>query len=491
MDTLPAHFRPGWAAPSPDIEPPVPALFPPAGDRARLDDALGRNLAAAHGRVVRGAVAPTLDRDEFKRALAGFDFIAPRPLDDALAWVIAQMEHGVTHMTHPRYLGLFNPAPTFPAQCADRIVAAFNPQLASATTSPAAVEIEAHVIRSVARRAGLPAQAAGHFTSGGAEANYAALLCALTRAEPGFATYGARAFAGPPVFYASSECHLAWLKIAHQAGIGRAALRLVATDGTGRMSMDALLDAMAADRAQGCVPVMVVATAGTTAAGMIDPLLDCAEIARRFGLWYHVDAAWGGALVASDRLRSLLAGIDRADSLTIDAHKWFATTMGCGMFITAHAPALSAVFQVSTSFMPSNTADLDPYVTSAQWSRRFLGLRLFLSLASAGWTGHAAHVERSIALAGLLRDGLAAKDWRIANDPALAVLCAEPPSGSGEVKAVVGRVLASGRAWVSAARFEGREVVRACVTNGETTPEDIVEVADAMQAACRMDGSGG
>jgi len=454
-------------------------------DRARLDDALTCSLAAAHERVVQGSVAPTLDRDEFRRVLAGFDFAVSRPLDDALAWVIAQMEHGVTHMTHPRYLGLFNPAPTFPAQCADRIAAAFNPQLASATTSPAAVEIEAHVIRSVAQRAELPSQAGGHFTSGGAEANFTALLCALTRAEPGFATDGARAFAGPPVFYASTECHLAWLKIAHQAGIGRRALRLVATDGTGRMSAGALLDAVSADQAQGCVPVMIAATAGTTAAGMIDPLAEGAEIARHFGMWQHVDAAWGGALIASDRLRGLLAGIDRADSVTIDAHKWFATTMGCGMFIAADAAAPSTVFQASANFMPPSGPGADPYVMSAQWSRRFLGLRLFLSLASAGWAGYGAHVERSVALVALLRDSLVDRGWRIANDPALAVVCAEPPPGSGEVRDVVGRVLASGRAWVSAARFEGREVVRACVTHGETTPEDIMEVADALQDACR------
>ena len=142
-------------------------------------------------------------------------------------------------MTHPRYFGLFNPAPTFPAQCADRIAGAFNPQLATWTTSPAAVEIEAHVIRSVARRAGCPPEVRGHFTSNGSEANYTALICALTRANPEFATKGARAFEGPPVFYVSRESHLGWLKSAHQAGIGRSAVRLVATDGFGRMDQNA------------------------------------------------------------------------------------------------------------------------------------------------------------------------------------------------------------------------------------------------------------
>ena len=152
-----------------------------------------------------------------------------------------------------------------------------------ATTSPAAVEIEAHVIRAVARRAGFPPEAAGHFTSGGSEANYTALICALTRANPEFATKGARAFEGAPVFYVSRESHLAWIKIAHQAGIGRSAVRLVATDGFGRMDQNALRDAIIGDRLGGCVPIMIAATAGTTNAGMIDPLWACAELARIAG----------------------------------------------------------------------------------------------------------------------------------------------------------------------------------------------------------------
>ena len=226
---------------------------------------------------------------------------------------------------------------------------------------------------------------------------------------------GARAFSGPPIFYVSRESHLAWFKIAHQAGIGRTAVRLVATDGAGRMDASVLRDAVTTDRGEGCIPVMIAATAGTTNAGMIDPLTDCAQIARAAGAWYHVDAAWGGALIASDTRRAELAGIEQADSVTIDAHKWFATTMGCGMFLTSDAAALSSAFRVSTGYMPSNVAGVDPYVTSVQWSRRFLGLRLFLSLAAAGWDGYARHVERAIQLAALLKERLLARGWTIAN----------------------------------------------------------------------------
>jgi glutamate/tyrosine decarboxylase-like PLP-dependent enzyme len=283
------------------------------------------------------------------------------------------------------------------------------------------------------------------------------------------------------VFYISKESHLAWLKIAHQSGIGRTAARLIATDGSGRMDPNALSNAVRSDLAQGCIPVMVVATAGTTNAGTIDPLLACAEIAQVSGLWYHVDAAWGGALIASDRLRNVLVGMELADSITIDAHKWFATTMGCGMFITRDPQVLSSAFEVSASYMPSNVPNLDPYVTSVQWSRRFLGLRLFLSLAAAGWTGYARHIERSIELIGLLKEKLLARGWTIANDPLLAVLCTEPPPRHGDVRSIVSQVLASGRSWISVAMFEGREVIRACVTHGETTPDDIMELVRVLE----------
>jgi glutamate/tyrosine decarboxylase-like PLP-dependent enzyme len=289
-----------------------------------------------------------------------------------------------------------------------------------------------------------------------------------------------RAFTVPVKFYTSRDCHIAWLKIAHQAGVGRAALRLVDTDGRGRLDPEALSRMIAADRAAGAVPVMVVATAGTTGGGMIDPLEACADIARDAGLWYHVDAAWGGAALASERLRRLLAGIERADSITIDAHKWFATSMGCAMFITTHAPLLAAAFHSSTSFMPSNDASLDPYLNSVQWSRRFMGLRLFLALAAAGWEGMAAHVERGVEVVARAKERLVTAGWTVANDSGLAVLDVVPPQALGDARGLVRRVVASGRAWVAPTRFEGRDVVRICATNGETSIADVDELVAVL-----------
>jgi glutamate/tyrosine decarboxylase-like PLP-dependent enzyme len=361
----------------------IPALFPQAADRERLGNWLTLELEAALRRVQAGPVTPTIDMREFRAELAGFDFEKPQPLEDALRWAMQRMEQGIVQMANPRYFGLFNPGASFPAQCADRIAGLFNPQLASSASSPVPVALESHVIRAIARRAAFEEAATGHFATGGSEANYTALICALTGACANYASEGVRAFSGPVRFYTSRDCHIAWLKIAHQAGVGRAALRLISTDGHGRMDPKALLHAIAEDRAAGAVPVMIVATAGTTGAGMIDPLHACADIAQQENLWLHVDAAWGGAALASNRLRPVLSGIERADSTTIDAHKWLATTMGCAIFITRRAELLSEAFHASTSFMPSSISGVDPYLNSVQWSRRFLGLRLFLSLAAA------------------------------------------------------------------------------------------------------------
>lgn len=469
----------------PELSSPVAALFPDRAVRERIDDGLTRALAEAAARVVQGPVMPDIDMTALRRELAAFDFAAPKPLEELIGWAIDRLEHGTVHMTHPRYLGLFNPPANFPSQCADRISGSFNPQLASSGSSPAPVAIEQHVIRAFGQRAGLPADCGGHFTTNGSEANYTALVCALTRADPKFADEGVRAFAGPVTMYTSRECQPAWHKIAHQAGIGRANLRLIATDGSGRMDMRALTDAVREDRRQGRVPVLISATAGTTGAGMVDPLVPCAALAREYNIWYHVDAAWGGAALCSQRLRGELAGMELADSVTIDAHKWLATTMGCGMFIARDAAITAEAFRVGAEFMPSSATSIDPYLNSVQWSRRFMGLRLFLSLAAAGWDGYGAHVERAVQVTECAKTRLLAKGWSVANDSRLAVLCVLPPAGSPPVREIVRKVLISSRAWVAVAKLEGQDVVRICATHGETTLADIDELVAALEAAAR------
>ena len=461
-------------------QPSPESLFPNPDDRRRMLAHLDEQIAAARAAAVSGSVTPRDDLHGFRDHLGGFDFAQPTPLAVVTDWVLEQLASGIVQVTHPGYMGLFNPSPAFPSECADRIAAALNPQNCVWSHAPVAVEIEAHVIAQIARRIGYADGAGGHFTSGGAEANATGLLCALTNAHPGFAENGVGVFTGPPRFYASAESHLAWLKIAHQSGIGRSAVRLIETDGAGRLDPAALNRAIASDLAAGNVPFMIAATAGTTNAGMVDPLPQCAEIAKANGLWLHVDAAWGGALIASERERGALAGIEAADSVTIDAHKWFAATMGTGMFITRRRGTLSETFRVNASYMPSNDEAVDLYVNSFQWSRRFVGLRLFLSLAAAGWSGFADHVERAIDLADYLGEEMQKHGWVRLNQSRMAVVCLAPPAGGKNAQATVSAVLAKGEHWISSAVFEGRQVVRFCITNGTTTKFHVDQVIGSI-----------
>lgn len=447
-------------------------LFPPQNIRADLNTKLDIYLDESLARVQQSPVTPT-SIENFITELRAMKFKKPMELGALLKWTISHMETGAVQMTHPGYLGLFNPAPTFPAEAADRITAALNPQVCVWSHAPAAVEIESHVITQISERLGLPETSTGHFTSGGSEANATAFLCALTRMEPNYATHGARAFSGQPRIYVSRESHLAWLKIAHQNGVGREAVRLVETDGQGRMDTYALELAIQQDQMSGDVPIMIAATAGTTNAGMVDPLQTCANIASSYQLWYHVDAAWGGAIIASERERAVLNGIERADSVTIDAHKWFATTMGAGMFFTAHPSILTDSFRVSTSYMPSNDEAVDLYVNSMMWSRRFIGLRLFLALASAGWEGYAQHIEHGIDLIDYLNTEMTKHGWQVANSSRMAISCLIPPATVGSAAEVVEQIVAGGTHWISLAKYEHQPVVRACVTNGRTTKSDI------------------
>jgi glutamate/tyrosine decarboxylase-like PLP-dependent enzyme len=456
------------------------SLFPKESRRAATENYLSALLDNSQLRKPNGQVSPTVDLAKFRDELSCMTFSEPVDINKLLDWTVNNMQAGLVQTTHRRNFGLYNPAPTFPAELAARIAAAFNPQICVWSHAPVAVDIENHVVEHICRRVGMPDGSGGHFTSGGSEANNTAVVCALTSGNTDFAEEGVRAYPGQPRIYVSKESHLAWLKISHQLGIGRCAVRLIGTDGHGRMDSKKLSCAIQSDRVAGDVPVLIAATAGTTNTGVVDPLGSCAEIAKDFGVWFHVDAAWGGALMASTKFRSALNGMERADSITIDAHKWFATTMGAGIYLTRRVSVLHEAFRIATDYMPSNDSKVDLYVNSIQWSRRFVGLRLFLSLGVAGWQGYAAHVEHSIDLIKQLTDHLVENDWVLVNDSQMAVACLVPPARCLTVDEIVARVVESGDSWVSATKFEGQSVVRVCLTNGCTTAADIHCLANQL-----------
>ena len=461
------------------------ALWPDRDQRLAEQARLSERLADALEAVQAGPVANTPTAAALRAALSSYDFAAPIATAEVNDAVIGLLQGGMVQVMHPGYFGLFNPSVTFPAVLADQISATFNPQLAAWSHAAAANEIERHTIRAFAGRFGWPSETAcGHFTSGGSEANFTAVSCALTLAFPAYGDGGAQAIGGSPRLYVSAESHLAWLKIAHQCGIGRDAVRLVATDGRGQMDEQALSQAIAADRAQGHLPFFIGATAGTTNAGMIDPIAACAEIAQSQGLWLHVDAAWGGAAVLSANPPEQFKGIERADSITLDAHKWLAAPMGAGMFLCRDEALLAETFRVAASYMPPAVdAVCDPYTHSAQWSRRFIGLKLFMTLAVLGWAGCQAHIDNARDLADQLAARLTAKGWRIVNDSQLAVLCFVDAERGLDPVLLAERVVADGRAWISSAKFEGQPVLRACITSHFTQAQHLDDLVAALDEA--------
>lgn len=433
------------------------------------------------GDTASGPIVPNVTPHEIRNYLASqYDFTHPVELDDVVADVERMLRTWQVQVTHPRYFGLFNPSVTLASVVADTLVAMYNPQLATWRTSPAANEIERHTLGWLTDKFGLPATAAASFTTGGAESNLSAVVVALTRAFPDYGEAGLRRLSRAPTIYLTQEAHHGFEKIAHMTGIGRQALRKVATGPDLKMDLEDLARRVAEDRRDGFAPFMVVATAGTTGAGVIDPLPDLARFCRSQELWFHVDAAWGGAAIVSPRLRRHLAGIGDADSITCDAHKWFSVPMGAGMFFCLHPDAVAAAFRATTSVMPGETDGVvDPYSTSVQWSRRFIGLKLFLALAHHGESGYVEMIEHQARMGDVLRKSLARAGWRIVNTTPLPVVCF---TSDGLVPAKFLAALYERQiAWMSEIRLgDSPPVVRACITSFRTTEADIEWVVREM-----------
>ena len=445
-------------------------------------DELTSAAAKLESDIACAPIVPAVTPQEIRAHLTSrYAFEQPLAFDDVVADVEQMLRTWQVHVTHPRYFGLFNPSVTPASIVGDTLAAMYNPQLATWRTSPAANEIERHTLRWLAGKFGLPADAIASFTSGGAEANLSAVIVALTRTFPRYDDDGVRALTAPPAIYLTGEAHHSFAKIAHMTGLGRRALRTVATDRDLEMDLAALAQRVAEDRRAGLAPFMVVGTAGTTGAGAIDPLAELAAFCRTEDLWLHVDGAWGGAAILSPRLRHHLAGIEAADSITCDAHKWLSVPMGAGMFFCRHADAVGAAFRAETSYMPGKTAGatVDPYTTSVQWSRRFIGLKLFLALAHHGEAGYIAMIEHQARMGEVLRHALRGAGWDLVNTSPLPVVCFT--RDGLDTTRFLASLYARQIAWMSEVRLAGGPpVLRGCVTSFRTTESDIAWVVAEM-----------
>jgi glutamate/tyrosine decarboxylase-like PLP-dependent enzyme len=232
-----------------------------------------------------------------------------------------------------------------------------------------------------------------------------------------------------------------------------------------------------------------VGTAGTTGGGVVDPLPVLADIAAGCGAWVHVDAAWGGAAALVPRLRAALDGIERADSVTWDAHKWLSVPMGAGMFFCRHPAAVRAAFDVSTSYMPSTTGveTTDPYMTTVQWSRRAIGLKVFMSLAERGRDGFAEQIDRQARMGDVLRAKLTDAGWTIVNDTPLPLICFthdDLRSNQTSTADILETIYSRGNVWISDVVLGRKErVLRACITSFRTEEADLEYLINELEFA--------
>ncbi|MEM9722785.1 MAG: pyridoxal-dependent decarboxylase, partial [Bacteroidota bacterium] len=445
----------------------LPLDFTPTARKEVWDFLLPR-LESYYANTQQVHVSPPMKVREIQSYSRALPFDQPHSVEEVIEHVI----HGLTtysvHTPHPSYFGLYNPRSQFSGIIADLITATFNPQLAAWSHAPFANEIERYVIEEFGQKFGYPeASIDGTFCSGGAESNLTALLCALNQAFPEYDKHGIVGTEKEPVIYCSSESHHSLAKAARMAGLGAQSVREIAVDANLRMNLEKLKEGVGQDRKEGRLPLMLVGTAGTTGAGAVDNLMDLPEIAQVEGLWYHVDAAYGGAAILSESHPSLFTGIEKSDSLTLDLHKWFSVPMGASLFITPHKRILNQTFGIKTAYMPEDgdpNQVADPYTHSAQWSRRFMGLKMYFPLAIHGWQGLQEMIEHQLEMGDSLRNMLTSKGWTIANRSPLPVVCVSHPDFPPELplQEFVDQVNATGKAWISVYPIHGKPTIRVC-----------------------------
>jgi glutamate/tyrosine decarboxylase-like PLP-dependent enzyme len=413
--------------------------------------------------------------------------------DKVLDEVFREMVDKGFHVPSGNYFGLMNPTPTYIGVMAEALVAALNPQLATVKRSQLASKIEHETIRWMGERVGWPGEFNGTFTSGGNEANFSGMALGLAWKFPAVIEEGVAAIGAQPVLYASAEAHHSIDKSAGLLGMGRKALRRIAVNEQVQLNPEILGETIARDLASGKKPFCVIATAGTTNTGAIDDLVALSAICRRFDLWLHVDGAYGGAAIFSDQHRMLLCGIELADSITIDPHKWMAMPLAAGVILTRHPAMLERAFAVAAPYMPkaAEAKGLDNSLISTQWTRRMNSLKLWLTLRVHGRKAYEEHIDRQLNLAKSFVAWLRASEhFELSAPQTLPIVAFRfkgatlSPEELSEVHArIVEEVTRDGRRWISETKVNGNSVLRMMVISYLTEERHLAELGKALTAA--------
>jgi aromatic-L-amino-acid decarboxylase len=454
---------------------------------AELERWLAETSAFVVDHVARLATMPSFGTEGAPAATAAL--VAPppeqgRPLGEALALLRPAIEASF-NTAGPGYLA-FIPGGGLPAAALADLVGCVTNRFVNVTAAaPALARLEGITLGWLAALMGFPEGAGGIFTTGGSLSNFAAIVAARE------AKLGEELAGG--VLYFSAETHASVGKAARLAGFPQRALRTVPVDARLRMDADALAEAVAADRAAGLRPFLVVANAGTTNTGAIDPIPRILEVGRANDLWVHADGAYGGFFRLVPEGARRLAGIEDCDSITLDPHKTMFLPYGTGVLLVrdpealrrAHATEASYLQDVAAAAGQANFTDLSP-----ELSRDFRGLRVWLPLVLHGVGAFRDALAEKLALTRHAADRLAAEPlFRLVDRPQLSIVAftAHPPRGDADRfgEEVLRRVNERGRVFLSSTRHQGRYVLRICVVSFRTHEDRVNDAVDALIAEAR------
>lgn len=411
--------------------------------------------------------------------------------------------------SHPRMFGYVQSPGTVIAAVADLLASTLNANLTAWRSAPAPVEIERLTIDWIRQILGFDEHAAGIFVSGGSQANLAALAAARrAKARQDLADKGARSLPREMRIYASQETHHSITKAAALLGIGRDNVREVNVDPRFRIRVDDLVAKIEEDVVAGHQPFCVVANAGTVNTGACDPLGEVREVARRFNLWMHVDASYGGFAILADSARGLLANIEQADSVALDPHKWLYLPVDCGCVIYRDAQTARDTFAQESDYTRVLGYEADEAFAfwdyGPELSRRFRALKVWMLLKGVGLRRLGEAIEKDLACArhfqSLVRGS---DDFEMLAPVELSIFCFRyVPQGlkqalanesarrhiDVELDSVNERLLLDlqrdGSSYLSNTRIGGRFSLRGCVLNYRTTMRDMeILLADLRRLA--------
>lgn len=415
-------------------------------------------------------------------------------LEEALPALERDLLPGITHWNHPGFFAYFPSNTSYASVLADLLAAGLGAQGMSWQTSPAATELEDVVMDWLRQMLGLSEAWTGVIQDTASTSTLCALLCARERATGlGQAGPGLQGGGPPLVVYASDQAHASVEKAALLAGIGKAHLRLLGTDDAHALRLDLLEAAVAEDRAAGRRPCAVVGAVGTTATTAMDPIAAIARVAEREGMWLHVDAAMAGTAMVLPECRPLWEGVERADSVVLNPHKWMGPGFDCSAYYVRDPQHLVRVMGMNPSYL--RTAQDGAVRNLRDWGiplgRRFRALKLWFHLLDEGVEGLRARVRRDLALARWLADQVdAAPGWERLAPVALQTVCVRHrPAGADEAAlarhnlAIVDRVNRGGRAYVTPSVLKGRQMIRLSVGAEATERRHVELLWRELQAA--------